>query len=41
MYQDKGKVSKEERLGAVEEARAVMRESPGVGKVYGGEGEEG
>ncbi|KAL9638510.1 MAG: hypothetical protein Q9204_001474, partial [Flavoplaca sp. TL-2023a] len=39
MYQDKGKVSKEERVSAVEEARAVMRESPGVKKVYGGEGE--
>ncbi|KAL9010381.1 MAG: hypothetical protein Q9180_009299, partial [Flavoplaca navasiana] len=41
MYQDKGKVSKEERMRAVEEARAVMRESPGVRKVYGGKREEG
>ncbi|KAL9032089.1 MAG: hypothetical protein Q9180_006706 [Flavoplaca navasiana] len=41
MYQDKGKLSKEERMDAVKEAKAVMRESPGVRKVYSGKGEEG
>ncbi|KAL8881681.1 MAG: hypothetical protein Q9192_007746 [Flavoplaca navasiana] len=41
MYQDQGRSSKEERMGAVEEARVVMRESPRVRKVYDGKGEEG